>query len=207
MQEYDVHEPESLDHAWRLHDWTGDEAQFAHKMLQHGDEARAWREVFDADKKQRLPRQTALRMAEKLLAEPYMHSYISFVRKKIRDKMQVTTERVLEELSFMAYANQADFVVISEDGEMHTDFSNLTREQMAAISEMTVDTYIDGKGDDAQRVKSVKVKLAPKTAALELLGKHLGMFKGEVPDPNADLSPKRIQIELVPRRVEEGDMD
>jgi Terminase small subunit. len=207
LQEYDVHDPESLDHAWRLHDWTGEESHFAAKVLQHGNAARAYREAYNNDGDMKISLQGAEIQASKIMSQPWMASYIKFVRDKIRARMEITTERVLEELSCLAYANQADFVVVSKDGQTYTDFSGATREQMAAINELTVDTYIEGRGEDAQTVKRVKMKLAPKTAALELLGRHLGMFKGDGAGGDEDRTPKRIEIALVPRRVEPGDLD
>lgn len=42
---------------------------------------------------------------------------------------------------------------------------------------MTVETFMDGKGDDAREVKRVKFKLADKRGALVELGRHHGIFK------------------------------
>ena len=36
--------------------------------------------------------------------------------------------------------------------------------------------FVNGRGDDAREVRRVKFKLADKIAALEKLGRHLGMF-------------------------------
>ena len=56
------------------------------------------------------------------------------------------------------------------------DLSELTREQAAAISEVTVEDYKDGRGEDARDVRKVKFKLSDKRSALVDIGKHLGMF-------------------------------
>jgi phage terminase small subunit len=57
----------------------------------------------------------------------------------------------------------------------------LTRVQAAALQEVTVEDYVDGRGDDgrgdgARDVKRVKFRLGDKRAALVDLGRHLGMF-------------------------------
>ncbi len=178
MQEYDADDSRALAYSWKQHDWTGQEAQFAAQLLQHGDVARAWAKAFDmTDSGGRKPnRMTCLTQGELLASKPYVKDYVDYVRAKIKENMEPTKGRILEELSALAFSNQADFVVIQEDGSAYTDLSSLTREQMAAIQEISVDTYMDGRGEDAVPVKSVKIKLAPKTAALELLGKNQRMW-------------------------------
>jgi phage terminase small subunit len=68
-------------------------------------------------------------------------------------------------------------VTTQEDGTAYVDLSNLTREQAAAISEIVTEEYVEGRGESARAVKRVKFKLADKQAALEKLGKVLGMFR------------------------------
>lgn len=172
MEEHDVHEPGSLAYSWKAHDWTGDEAQFAAQVLQHGDVARAWGSIYSGREGKRYNHATCLIQGEELASKPYIKDYIAYVRAKIKERMEPTKDRILEELSALAFSNQADFVVIQADGTAYTDLSGLTREQLAAIQEITVDTYMEGRGEEAVPVKSVKIKLAPKTAALELLGKN-----------------------------------
>ena len=52
------------------------------------------------------------------------------------------------------------------------DWSKLTRDQAAALIEVTVEDFLDGRGEDAREVRRVHFKLANKIDALELLGKH-----------------------------------
>ena len=63
---------------------------------------------------------------------------------------------------------------------MHVDLSKVTRDQAAAIHEITVDEYMEGKGEDARRVKRTRFKLCDKDRSLELLGKHLKLFTERV---------------------------
>jgi phage terminase small subunit len=62
------------------------------------------------------------------------------------------------------------------NGDPYLDFSKLTRDQAAALVEVTVEDFKDGRGDAARDVRRIKFKLADKRAALVDLGKHLGMF-------------------------------
>ena len=64
-----------------------------------------------------------------------------------------------------------------EGPDAFVDLSTLTRDQAAAIQEVTVEDYKDGRGENARDVRRVKVKLSDKRAALVDMGRHLGMFK------------------------------
>ena len=55
-------------------------------------------------------------------------------------------------------SNMLDYVEV-EGKDAIVDMSALTRDQAAAISEVTVETYMEGKGEDAERVKHTKIKL------------------------------------------------
>ena len=57
------------------------------------------------------------------------------------------------------------------------DVSSLTRDQAAALAEVTVEDFVDRCGEDAHAVKRVKFKLHDKRAALVDLGRHLGLFE------------------------------
>lgn len=101
-------------------------------------------------------------------------------------KAGVTVQRVVEELAKVGFANMQDYMRSGTDGDPYLDFSGLTRDQAAALAEVTVEDFKDGRGEDARDVRRVKFKLADKLSALEKLGKHLGMFKD--PDVNANIT-------------------
>jgi phage terminase small subunit len=107
-----------------------------------------------------------------------------------------TARQVLEELTRIGLANVRDYV--GAHGQL-VDVSQLTREQTAAIQEVTVDTYIDGSGESAREVKRVKLKLADKRAALVALGRHHKLFTDKFEHGGKDDGPieGRITIEFV----------
>ena len=99
-------------------------------------------------------------------------------------------------LALLGFANMEDYIRIGANGDPYIDLSELTREQAAAISEVAVDDYMDGRGKDAREVKKVRLKFHDKKGALVEIGKHLGMFiqrhevsgKDGGPIEHADLS-------------------
>jgi len=99
-------------------------------------------------------------------------------------RTEISQDNVLKELAKLGFANMADYMTITDKGLAYIDLKKLTRDQAAAIQEITVDEYWDGTGDDAREVKRVKVKLSDKRASLELLGKHLGLFADTLKTPD-----------------------
>ncbi len=89
-------------------------------------------------------------------------------------KLAVSKESVGREFALIGFANMMDYTAPDQDGHRVLDLDHVTREQMAAVQEMTVDYYTEGKGKGALRVKRVKVKLHPKVAALEKLARMFG---------------------------------
>jgi hypothetical protein len=113
----------------------------------------------------------------------------------------------------------ADYMQSTDEGDPYFDFSKMTRDQAAALQEVTVEDYLDGRGDDARAVKRVKFRLADKRAALVDIARHLPeahrssiiRFIARKPKPPDEASPKIFEIsrsnrlgELVGRVAERG---
>ena len=112
--------------------------------------------------------------------KPHVYEAVQKAMEKRSEKTMVTAEQVLEELAKIGFANTSDYIKITDGGDPYIDLSELTREQAAAISEIIVDDYVEGRGDNARDVKKIRIKFHDKRAALESMGKHLGMFKTKV---------------------------
>jgi phage terminase small subunit len=89
----------------------------------------------------------------------------------------------------------ADYMKATPGGDPYLDFSDLTPEQTAALVEVTVEDFTEGRGEDARNVRRVKFKLGDKKGALVELGKHLCIF-GDKQPPAIDNEPKKTQAEL-----------
>ena len=114
--------------------------------------------------------------ASLLLKKPKIRATIDALLKKHADKLDLSAEKVLAELMKLAFSNMLDYMRVDENGAFVLDFSNLTREQAVPIQEYTVDAT-GGTGDGERKlVMRTRFKLADKTRALELLGKHFKLF-------------------------------
>jgi phage terminase small subunit len=108
------------------------------------------------------------------------------------ERAEVTADRIVAELALLGFANMADYMRTSSDGDPYLDFSSLTRDQAAALQEVTVDDYVDGRGEDARAVKRVKFRLCDKRAALVDLGRYLGMFPNKHEHTGKDGGPIKV---------------
>lgn len=112
----------------------------------------------------------------RLLRKAKIQEALANAQKNLAKETGITAERVLRELALLGFANMADYMRVGAEGDAVLDFSRLTREQAAALAEVTVEDFKDGRGEDARDVRRIKFKLADKRAALVDIGKHLGMF-------------------------------
>lgn len=84
----------------------------------------------------------------------------------------ITQDRVLNELAKIAFANAKDII----DFKTAAVKENATEEDLACIQSVKVKTQNSDKGTLEER----QVTLYDKKSALELLGKHLGLFKDNI---------------------------
>ena len=89
----------------------------------------------------------------------------------------ITQDRVIQELARVAFVNFND--VVDENGEIKSDAS---ADDLACVESYKVENGDSINGRSSKR----EVKLASKLKALELLGKHLGMFSDKF-DVNMNL--------------------
>jgi phage terminase small subunit len=130
------------------------------------------------------------------LRKPRIKSLIEEALDERLKALGVTSYRVLEELARLGFSNMLDYIEITEDGRARVDLSGITRDQAAAIAEITSETFVVGSGEDAEPVRRTKFKLADKKASLELLGKHLKLFTEKYEHGGHGGGPIRI-IEVV----------
>jgi len=116
---------------------------------------------------------TAATSAYKLLRNPKIKKKIQEELSKRREKYKATVKNVIEELSYIAFSDLFNLIEISSEGYITLkNIDKLPLEDRKSIHSLTYDP----------KTGSIKIKMHDKLKALELLGKHLGMFEGEKPD-------------------------
>ena len=112
--------------------------------------------------------ETAAAAAARLLKNVKVVMYIEKRMQDRQKRTEVTQDRVIEELAAIAFARATDFAQIVNGNVVLTDTSNLSEDQIKAIAGIK-----EGKF-------GIELKLNDKEKALELLGRHLGMFKDKL---------------------------
>lgn len=96
----------------------------------------------------------------------------------------MTKEALVERLEWIVESNMSRYMRSNADGDPVLSFKQLTREESYALTEVTVETYTEGRGEDAQQVKRVKFKRADMLKAADLLTKLHGWEKPKKVDVN-----------------------
>ncbi len=112
--------------------------------------------------------ETAATNASRLLRNAKVAAYVTERMEARQKRTEITQDRVIEELAAIAFARVTDFTQIVDGKVVWTDTEKLSEEQSRAIAEIK-----EGKF-------GIELKLNDKEKALELLGRHLGMFKDKL---------------------------
>lgn len=106
------------------------------------------------------------------MKKPQIRARVDTAIAKLSTRTGVNQERVIRELAKVAFVNAADVI----DFDTATIASGASREDTAAIASIKVKTIPTADGEGVER----EIKVADKLKALELLGKHFGMFTDNV---------------------------
>jgi len=123
------------------------------------------------------------------LAKPNIREKIDKALAERSKRTGISADRVIEELAKIAFVNANDVIDFKTGGVKE----DAREEDLAVIQSIKVKEMSGEKADSTER----ETKLADKQKALELLGKHLGLFN----DVNINMK-NAIQVELVDDVVE-----
>lgn len=111
---------------------------------------------------------TAKEIGYELLTKPHVRARVDEALAERSRRTGINQDRVVRELARIAFVNAIDVINMDEA----TIVADATADDTAAIAAVRV-KHIPGEyGDGVER----EIRLADKLKALELLGKHLGMF-------------------------------
>lgn len=110
----------------------------------------------------------------------------------------VQLKAVAKNAKLIGDANLDDYFAKTEDGKrLGISLSDVSRAKMAALDEVVIEEYVEGRGEETERIKRTKIRLrnaqsSGALSALELLGKHLGMWKDKMEIAGAGGGPIEI---------------
>ncbi len=122
---------------------------------------------------------TANEQASQLLARPDIRELVAEGQKAIAERTQTFQDNAVEELKLVGFSDLADFLTVKEGGIVEQKpFDELTKEQTKCIKKIkqTVRSSHSADGTILHQTAVIEIELHDKLKALELLGRHLGMF-------------------------------
>lgn len=132
--------------------------------------------------------------ASQLISNPNVKKRIDELSQKITTKLEITAERVLNELAAIAFVPLDEIVQWDAEGNItFKPSAELTPEARATISEIEQNRTEEsgGKGTTREKVK-LRIKRNDKLAALNMLGKYLGMFAEKQAEAPAPVQPNVV---------------
>lgn len=175
---------------------------FVNEYLVDLNATRAYKKAYPSCKKE----ETAAQAGSRMLRNVKVKEYIDKRMKEREIRTEITQDKVLQELATIAFSNGTDFAkvvekpiimngipVLDEEGNQRTYkdvelevTDNLTMNKKRAITAIKNTKF------------GISVETADKVKALELLGKHLGMFKdklevtGKINNPYEGLTKEEL---------------
>ena len=149
---------------------------FADEYLIDLNATGAYRVAYPSVKKD----ETAAAAAARMLRNVKVAAYIQDRMQERQKRTEITQDRVLQELAAIAFAKATDYAEIKNECVRIKDTGDLDEQQVRAIAGIK-----EGKF-------GVEIKLNDKEKALELLGRHLGMFKDKVEVSGLEEEKKKL---------------
>lgn len=137
---------------------------FAGEYLIDFNATRAYRVAYPSVKKD----ETAAVNGSRMLRNANVKKYIKERIQERQERTEITQEKVLEELAAIAFAKITDYAEVKNNAVLIRDTSGLSEKQIKAIAGIK-----NGKF-------GIELRMNDKEKALELLGRHLGMWNDKV---------------------------
>ena len=161
---------------------------FADEYLIDLNATRAYKIAYPRVKKD----EVAKAAASRLLTNVNVAAYVEERMQERQKRTEITQDRVLEELAAIAFARATDYAEVKQDRVIIKDTADLTEDQIKAIAGIK-----EGKF-------GIELKLNDKEKALELLGRHLGMFKDKV-ELSGGLDNEKTKLDDLIQQMRGGD--
>ena len=149
---------------------------FADEYLIDLNATRAYKVAYPSVKKD----EVAAAAAARLLKNVKVAVYIQKRMEERQKRTEITQDRVLEELAAIAFARATDYAEVKDECVRIKDTDALDEQQIRAIAGIKEGKY------------GIELKLNDKEKALELLGRHLGMFKDKLEVSGLEEEKKKL---------------
>lgn len=149
---------------------------FADEYLIDLNATRAYRVAYPSVKKD----EVAAAAAARLLKNVKVAVYIQKRMEERQKRTEITQDRVLEELAAIAFARATDYAEVKGECVRIKETDALAEQQIRAIAGIKEGKY------------GIELKLNDKEKALELLGRHLGMFKDKLEVSGLEEEKKKL---------------
>ena len=153
---------------------TDAQKRFCDEYLIDLNATRAYKVAYPRCKKD----ETANAASSRMLRNVKVQEYISEKQKEIEKRTEVTQDMVIKELAKIAFLDIRK--LYTENGQLK-NVADIDSDTAGAISSLETLEEYEGYGDDREKIGDTqKVRLLDKTKALELLGRHLGIFNDKM---------------------------
>ena len=127
---------------------------------------------------------TSRQNAPRMMARDSIKAALAREHAIARQDARKTLNDLIETYTHLGFTGMSRFLKIDENGQPQIDLSGCSPADIDLLAEVTVETYMDGKGDAAREVRRIRIKPYDRYKALAQLALHLGL--GATLDPGAD---------------------
>lgn len=178
---------------------TDAQKRFCDEYLTDLNATRAYKVAYLRCKKD----ETANVNGSKLLRNAKVQEYISEKMKEREKRTEITQDMVIKELAKIAFLDIRK--LYTENGQLK-NIADMDSETAGAISSLETLEKYEGYGDDREKIGDTqKVKLLDKTKALELLGRHLGIFNDKIDVNVKEKEEKKNAISDILNQMQSAD--
>ncbi len=150
---------------------TKKQEAFAQAVITENSLSDAYRSAYDCSG---MTGKTINESASREAKHPKITARVAELRDRLEKAADVTLERWMREQARIAFLDVRD--LYNDDGSLKP-LSEMTEDARVCIASIDIEKRFSGSGDDREVFIVKKVKLHNKTAALESIGRALGVFE------------------------------
>lgn len=178
---------------------TDAQKRFCDEYLIDLNATRAYKVAYPRCKKE----ETANAASSRMLRNVKVQEYISKKQQEIEKRTEITQDMVIKELAKIAFLDIRK--LYTENGQLK-NIADIDSDTAGAISQLETLEEYEGYGDNREKIGDTqKVKLLDKTKALELLGRHLGIFNDKIDINVKEKEEKKNAISDILNQMQSAD--